>query len=389
MAHPFWDKYMEYEERQEAQDKIFAILSRVIHIPMHQYARYFERFRQLSHTRPVSELVPAETLTRFRAEVEAETGGFAPRPELEVERDVRAKIDAMYYEVFTTTQAETNKRWTYESEIKRPYFHVTELEHPQLANWRRYLDFEEAEGSYPRVVCLYERCLVTCALYDEFWFRYARWMLAQEGKDEEVRNIYARGAMLYVPVSRPGIRLQLAYFEESQGRVDIARDIHAAVLAKLPEAAEVVVSWANLQRRQAGLDAAIEVYRTHIDGAEADTFTKAALAAEWAYLLWRAKGSADEARVVFQENAQLYADSRVFWEKWLQFELDQPTLAGGDAEALQGERITKILDDLRSKSRLSAGAKRELFEVYLEYLQQRGGADSMKRFLTLDREIFG
>ncbi len=50
---PFWDKYIEYEERQEAQDKIFLILGRCHRIPMHQYARYFDRFRQLSHNRPL------------------------------------------------------------------------------------------------------------------------------------------------------------------------------------------------------------------------------------------------------------------------------------------------------------------------------------------------
>jgi len=47
LAHPFWDNYLEFEERAEAQDKIFSILERVVKIPMHQYARYFERYRQM------------------------------------------------------------------------------------------------------------------------------------------------------------------------------------------------------------------------------------------------------------------------------------------------------------------------------------------------------
>ncbi len=129
--------------------------------------------------------------------------------ELEVDREIRAKVDAMYYEVFQRTQDETTKRWTYESEVKRPYFHVTELENSQIANWRKYLDFEEAEGDFARIVFLYERCLVTAALYDEFWIRYARWMSAQPGKDEEVRHIYMRAATLFVPVSRPGRKIAM------------------------------------------------------------------------------------------------------------------------------------------------------------------------------------
>lgn len=388
LAHPFWDKYIEYEERQEAQDKIFAILTRVINIPMHQYARYYERFRTLAHSRPMTELVDPETLSLFRAEVEAEAANFGvAKPELEVERDIRGKIDALFYGTFQKTQEETTKRWTYESEIKRPYFHVTELEHPQLVNWRKYLDFEEAEGDVTRIICLYERCLVTCAFYDEFWFRYARWMSAQPKKDEEVRNIYLRAVMLFVPVSRPGIRLQYACFEEAAGRVSVARGMHEAILWKLPNCVEAIISWANLQRRQSGLDAAIEVYKAQIDAPEVDIFTKAALVTEWAMLLWKVKGSVDEARTVFQSNVQWYADSREFWRKWLDFELAQPTSA--ELEAEHGERIFKVFVEMRSRSRMSAATKKELCEVYMNYLQQRGGKDAMKKFLLVDREMFG
>jgi len=355
---------------------------------MHQYARYYERFRQLSHTRPLTELASEKMLAQYRAEVEAPSLQYGvQKTELEIERDIRTKIDAVFYQIFQTTQTETTKRWTYESEIKRPYFHVTELEHGQLANWRKYLDFEESEGSYNRIVFLYERCLVTCAFYDEFWFRYARWMLAQDAKEEEVRNIYLRAATLFVPISRPGIRLQFAYFEESCGRVDIARDIHAAVLTKLPDSVEVIISWADLERRQIGLDAAIDVFKHQIDSPEVDIFTKAALVAQWAFLLWKVKGSTDEARIVFTKNVQWYADSRHFWQKWLEFELEQPTNAV--LEAQNGERAKHIFVEMRTKSRLSPAIKQELGQTYLNYLQQRGGKDAMKEFMTVDRELYG
>lgn len=386
LAHPFWDKYIEYEERQEAQDRIYAIHARVIRIPLHQYARYYERFRTLSHTQPLNEVVGSEVLSRFQAEVETESAALGARPELEVERDVRAKIDAMYYEEFTATQQEVSKRWTYESEIKRPYFHVTQLEHSQLNNWRKYLDFEEAEGDFQRIVSLYDRCLVTCAFYDEFWFRYARWMNAQDGKDEEVRNIYIR-ASIFVPISRPGIRMQWAYFEEASGRVDVALDIHAAILMKLPDCIEVIVSWAHLQRRQKDLDAAIQIYRDHIDAPTVDLYTKAALVAEWAQMLWKAKSSAEEARAVFLKNSQWYGDSLVFWEKWFAFELEQSST--GEEEKETAERIKKVFDDFRTRSRLSMAIKRELARGYMNYLVQRGGKEAMKIFLEVDREMFG
>lgn len=354
---------------------------------MHQYARYFERFRQLAHARPLHELVPAETLAVFRQEVEAEGYQAGPKGELEIEREIRTKIDNFHLETFTRTQTETTKRWTYESEIKRPYFHVTELDHAQLANWRKYLDFEEAEADYSRAVFLYERCLVTCAFYDEFWFRYARWMSAQEGKQEEVRNIYQRASTLYVPIGRPGIRLQYAYFEEMSERVDVARDIHQAILYSMPGHVETVVSWANLERRQAGLEAAIQVYKAQIDSPEVDLFCKAAFVVEWAVLLWKSQGSVDEARQVFQKQHQWYAQSRHFWQKYLEFEIAQPTTAEKEPEHYA--RIKQVNDDMIKKSRMSLSTKKELSAIYLMYLQQRGTKEAMKEFLLLDRELNG
>ncbi|KAI7100605.1 putative mRNA splicing protein, partial [Hortaea werneckii] len=160
LAHPFWDKYIEFEERIEAHDRVFEILSEIIHIPLHQYARYFERYRALSVNRSLAELAPANVIDGFRNEL---AGGMQQRTDAQMEQELRARIDQYHAEVFQQTQTETTKRWTYESEVKRPYYHVTDLDDAQLANWRKYLDFEESEGGYERTKFLYERCLVTAA----------------------------------------------------------------------------------------------------------------------------------------------------------------------------------------------------------------------------------
>ncbi|KAL3473543.1 hypothetical protein BJX99DRAFT_248851 [Aspergillus californicus] len=389
LSHPFWDKYIEYEERVEASDKIFGVLSRVVHIPMHQYARYFERYRQLAQTRPLTELASPEIISQFRAELEAASGEAAPgaKVDAEMERDLRLRVDGHHLEIFSKTQTETTKRWTYESEIKRPYFHVTELDEAQLVNWKKYLDFEEAEGSYPRTQFLYERCLVTCAHYDEFWQRYARWMSAQAGKEEEVRNIYQRASYLYVPIANPATRLQYAYFEEMSGRVSVAKEIHEAILINIPNHVETIVSLANTCRRHGGLDAAIEVFKSQLDSPQCDLGTKAALVAEWARFLWKIKGSTDEARQVFQKNQQYYMGSQAFWKSYLEFELDQPTSAA--TETAQYQRIKAVIEDIRSHSSLSSDVARELVQIYMVYLLERGTQDVAKEYMTLDREVHG
>jgi pre-mRNA-processing factor 39 len=388
LAHPFWDKFLEFEERLEAYDKMFAILGRIIHIPMHQYARYFEKYRQFASTQPLPAIVPAGTLTQFRMDLENEGAGYkAGRTEAEVERELRIRVDNFHLEIFHRTQAETTKRWTYESEIKRPYFHVTELDEGQLSNWRKYLDYEEAEGDYARIQFLYERCLVTCAQHDEFWLRYARWMLAQPRKEEEVRNIYQRASCFYVPIALPTIRLQYAFFEEMSGRVDVAKDVHEAILVALPGHVETIVSLANMSRRHGGLEAAIEVYKAHIDSPTCDIFAKAALVAEWAKLLWKIKGSSEDARQVFQANQHWYLESEAFWTSYLRFELEQPTSA--ESEKQHYVQIKKVVDDILTKSKLSENVVKDLITMYMNYLLERGTKDAAKEYMNLDREISG
>ena len=52
LSHPFWDKYIEFEQGQMNSDGVFAILERVIQIPLHQYARYYEKYSSLMGSVP-------------------------------------------------------------------------------------------------------------------------------------------------------------------------------------------------------------------------------------------------------------------------------------------------------------------------------------------------
>lgn len=372
----------------EQFDRIFALLARIVAIPMHQYARYFEKYRQMAQSRPLQTLVPGPALTKLQLEVENEGVGFkAGLGQAEVEAELRRRIDGLHLETFRNTQAETTKRWTYESEIKRPYFHVTDLDEGQLVNWRKYLDFEESEGDYARTRFLYERCLVVCAQHEEFWLRYVRWMFAQQGKEEEVRNIYQRASSFFVPIALPAVRLQYAYFEEMTGRVDVAKDIHEAILVQLPSHVETVISLANTSRRHGSIDDAVAVYVGQIASPAVEIPAKAALVAEWARLLWKVKGSAEEARTVFKQHQAVYVESEAFWRGYLQFETSQPT--SPETEKAQYEQIKSVADDILNKSRLPDATLQSLITIYMNYLLEKGGKEATREYLNLDREING
>jgi pre-mRNA-processing factor 39 len=282
----------------------------------------------MSKEQPLEKLASANVIASLRSEIEQTSGNPA-----DVEREMRTRIEALHWEIFTNTQSEVTKRWTYESVIKRPYYHVTELDDEQLTNWGKYLDYEEAEGDYERTKFLYERCLVTAANYDEIWFRYARWLAAQEGKHEEVRNVYQRASSIFVAIAKPAIRLHYANFEESQGRFAVAIAIHEAILMHIPSHLETIKSLVNLHRRQYGVDSAIEVLRKYTEDGDCTQQTRGALVAEWARILWRSRDDSTGARELFESTQNQFLDSQPFWSSWLLFEIDQPANQSEEAVA--------------------------------------------------------
>lgn len=160
LGHPFWDKYIDFvENRVSDPKKLMELMNRIVIIPMHQYARYYEKWRGLCANTKPSEAVNDATLQQFLSEIKAEKGELTGDA---LEKTLREKLDAQIAKVYKETQEGTNKRWVYEAEIKRSYFHIKPLDRPQLQNWNKYLDFEESAGDVARIRALYERCLVPC-----------------------------------------------------------------------------------------------------------------------------------------------------------------------------------------------------------------------------------
>jgi pre-mRNA-processing factor 39 len=92
--------------------------------------------------------------------------------------------------VFKETETKVQARYKFEENIKRPYFHIKPLERAQLKNWNDYLDFELKQGDPGMAEILFERCLIACALYEEFWVKYVDWMKGriQRETDADARD---------------------------------------------------------------------------------------------------------------------------------------------------------------------------------------------------------
>ncbi|KAF9427705.1 hypothetical protein BGZ94_004359 [Podila epigama] len=372
MPHVFWDKYIEFFESKEEYAKLVQLMTRIIKIPMHQYARFFEKYAQLVSTRPIEEVVTEEQYSQYK---ESLTAGGEEKSKEQLDAEIRNLVLEAGTKVYANTAAETNKRWPFEAEIKRPYFHVKPMDLPQLSNWRRYLDFEESEDNVERTKVLYERCLVTCALYEEFWMRYGSW-LRTVGTVEEVADVYRR-AVRFLPGPEPAPRLAYALVEEELRNHNEARKQYQALLKLLPGHLELIVRYANFERRQANgdLSAAEMVYASQLEVENVDETTQMAVVTLYANFLWQSKKDVEAARAIFKTGEGKF-DSRFYFSNYLKFEMSQE---GPDYE----KRVSNVFEQVRF-SGLPQSVKNDYSQRYLDFLMEFGSSAAAYNKLESD-----
>ncbi|KAF9129065.1 hypothetical protein BGW39_004492 [Mortierella sp. 14UC] len=378
MPHVFWEKFIAFYEEKEEYSKLFQLMERVIKIPMHQYARFYQQYVQLVSTRPMKEILSEEQYGTYKTKVTAAAaeGQEEELPEEQLEAEIRRLVIEASGLIYARTAEETNKRWPFEAEIKRPYFHVKPMDMPQLSNWRRYLDFEETEGDVERIRVLYERCLVTCALYEEFWLRYGAWARSL-GDLDHLQDIYTR-AVVMVPFSNPSLALTLAMIEEERGDNDAARRQYQKTLERLPGHIETIVRFANFERRISPNDpaAAELVYASQLGLDDVDVMTQTAIVTLYAKFLWQVRKDVDAARAIFKTGEGKF-DSKFYFSNYLKFEMDQQ---GDDYE----KRVSAVFEQVRY-SGLPESVRNDYGQSYLDFVMEFGS--SAARYNQLEADI--
>ena len=184
-----WEMYINWENEQGNLREVTAIYDRILGIPTQLYSHHFQRFKEHVQNNLPRDLLTGEQFIQLRRELASVNGHSGddgpPGDDLpsgieditdpaklitEIE-NMRHRIIEIHQEMFNYNEHEVSKRWTFEEGIKRPYFHVKPLEKAQLKNWKEYLEFEIENGTHERVVVLFERCVISCALYEEFWIK--------------------------------------------------------------------------------------------------------------------------------------------------------------------------------------------------------------------------
>ncbi|XP_017538606.1 pre-mRNA-processing factor 39 isoform X1 [Pygocentrus nattereri] len=273
-----WEAYINWETEQEKLANVTAVYDRILAIPTQLYSQHFQRFKDHVQNNNPKHFLSEEEFVQLRLELAAankptgEGEEETPSEELppgtedlpdpakrvtEIE-NMRHKVIEARQEIFNHNEHEVSKRWAFEEGIKRPYFHVKALEKTQLSNWREYLDFELENGTPERVVVLFERCLIACALYEEFWIKYAKYL--ESYSTEGVRHVYKKACTIHLP-KKPTIHLLWAAFEEQQGNIEDARGILKGLEEAVPGLAMVRLRRVSLERRHGNLDEAEALLR--------------------------------------------------------------------------------------------------------------------------------
>ncbi|KAF9669774.1 hypothetical protein SADUNF_Sadunf14G0142500 [Salix dunnii] len=144
-----------------------------------------------------------------------------------------------------------------EEEEKRPYFLVRSLNVAELENWHNYWDMIEREDDFNKAVNLYERCIIACATYTEYWIRYVLCMVMSTYGNMDVVNIALNRATQVFVKRQPDIHLFVARFNARAAY----RVVHGEIAPALLEA---VTKHANMEHRLGNLEDSFSLFEQAI-----------------------------------------------------------------------------------------------------------------------------
>ncbi|KAG0572900.1 hypothetical protein KC19_VG133400 [Ceratodon purpureus] len=413
LSHLLWDKYIEFEYSQQEWSRLAQIYTRILQIPLQHLDRYSTSFKQIAHSRPLAELrtaeeaaaaATAEEEAKLSAEsvgvplLDAEISAATAAPDgignLDEEVDSGDSKELEEYLAVRENFYNAAKEWDskirdFEIAIRRPYFHVKPLDDAQLGNWHRYLDFIENEGVFDKILKLYERCLIACANYPEYWIRFVQRMFT-EGKLELALNGLQRSTGIFVK-RRPEIHLFAARFREQQGDAEGARVAFKILRNELvPGLLEVFVKQANFEHRQGNREAACSVFDAALQSEKLkeDSRALAVLYIQYARFLDQVLKCEDKAREVYMTALDHLPTSKVLWEAAIFFEATHVSRRENvqRVDALVEQASIPLRPD--GSPGLLVADREEISSIYLEFVDLVGDIEAIKKAESRHKLLF-
>ncbi|KAI4341781.1 hypothetical protein MLD38_026465 [Melastoma candidum] len=401
LSYSLWDEYIEYEYKHQEWCHLAVIYTRIFESPILYLDKYFNSFKELAANRPLSELRTVEEATAAESIVqdagdpvdngEAPVEATEQTPKLVsaglTEAQQLEKYIAIREEMYKKAKEFDSKIVGFETAIGRPYFHVKPLNVAELENWHNFLNLMEREGDFAKVFKLYERCLIACASYPEFWMRYVKCMEAH-GSMDLAENALHRATQVFVK-RQPEIHLFSAWFKEHHGDVVGARAAYQLVHTEIsPGLLEAIIKHANMERRLGNLDDALAVYEQAIEIEKVKEHSQAlpVLFAQYARFLYSAPGKYEKAREILVEAPEHVQLSKPFLETMICLETVLPYPKRIEyLDMLVEKFLSSNVDGLNSASLVD---REELSSIYLEFLDLVGEANITKKAYERHLKLF-
>ncbi|KAI5315686.1 hypothetical protein L3X38_044862 [Prunus dulcis] len=401
LSFPLWDKYIEYEYMQQEWGRLAMIYSRILENPNQQLDRYFNSFKELAGSRPLSELRTAEEAAAAAGahseggdqvngeEVGSDVAEQSPKPVSGglTEAEDLEKYITIREEMYKKAKEFDSKIISFETAIRRPYFHVRPLNVAELENWNNYLDFIEREGDFNKVVKLYERCLIACANYPEYWIRYVLCMEAV-GSLDIANNALARATQVFVK-RKPEIHLFAGRFKEQSGDIPGAQAAYQLVHSEIsPGLLEAIVKHANMEHRLGNVEAAYSLYEQAIaiEKGKEHSQTLPMLFAQYSRFTYLVSLNAEKAREIVVEALEHVQLSKPLLEALIHFESIQPLPKKIDY--LDSLVVKFIEPSSENPNFASVTDREELSSIYLEFINLFGDAPSIKKAEDRHAKLF-
>ncbi|CAG9789313.1 unnamed protein product [Diatraea saccharalis] len=311
-----WESYIKWEAENGSALNVTNIYDRLLATPTLGYTSHFDNFQEHVMSEPVTGVVGQTELVRLRGEVR-DAAGAQPQLDLPPGEDepgdhvaseeeaqaIKERIIAARRKIHKATGEEVTARWTFEEGIKRPYFHVKPLERCQLKNWKSYLEWEKQHGSLKRALVLHERCLIACALYEEFWMRLIKFLEERAETEPELiaveREVLERACTVH-HLDKPELHLHWAQFEEAQGNQAKAAEILDRIEKTCPTLMQIQYRRVNLERRRGDYEKCVQLYEGYIASAK-NKAVASALAIKYARFLFHVRSDPTAARKVLDD----------------------------------------------------------------------------------------
>ncbi|KAM5563320.1 pre-mRNA-processing factor 39 [Rosa sericea] len=400
LSFPLWDRYIDYEFMQQAWGQLVVIYSRILENPNQQLDRYLNSFKELAGSRPLSELRTAEEAAAAAAAAsatsedgvqangeDAQPDGAEPSPAILTEAEELEKFIAIREEMYKKAKEFDSKIINFETAIRRPYFHVRPLNAAELENWNNYLDFIEREGDFNKVVKLYERCLIACANYPEYWIRYVLSMEAS-GSLDLANNALDRATQVFVK-RQPEIHLFAARFKEQSGDIPGAQAAYQLVHSEIsPGLLEAIIKHANMEHRLGNMEAAYSLFEQAIaiEKGKEHSQTLPVLFAQYARFAYLVSLNAEKARAIFLEAVEHVQLSKAFLEALIHFESIHSLPK--QIDYIDSLVVKFVESNSENPNFASVADREELSCIYLEFLNLFGDAQSIKKAEDRHAKLF-